>query len=438
MRRMSLCIVIIVAAIGIGAVIPAHAEDWTVAEQNVLRSLWIVSLPPLPTDISNKVADNSKAAKLGHRIFFDPRFSANGNVSCAKCHQPDRAFTDGLVDAQGITKTQGHTPTIIGAAYSPWFFRDGRSDSMWAQALGPLENPVEHGSTRTHYAKVLYADPTYRAAYEDLFKPLPDLSDDARFPALANPNGASTGYAKAADAKAPNGKLPPHLIWSKMKFEDRLTVTRIFSNIGKVVAAYERLLLPWASKFDKYVEAVLNKDKDSQESLFDEEEVAGLRIFIGKGNCLQCHNGPLFTNNAFHNTGVKSRYGAQTNKGRADGVISVLSDPFNCFGAFSDAIFEDCSEIRFAKVDTPELIASFKTPTLRNIAKTAPYMHDGQMESLERVVSFYSHAPHAPIGRTELRPLHLPRYERRQLIRFLETLDSPVNTPGKYLVAPDS
>jgi len=125
----------------------AAAQTWTVGETGMLRSLWIGSLGKLPQDPSNAFADDPMAAELGHKIFFDPRFSANAKVSCATCHQPELAFTDGLPLAQGVGAVPGHTPTIIGMAYSPWFFWDGRKDSQWSQALGPMESPVEHGGT---------------------------------------------------------------------------------------------------------------------------------------------------------------------------------------------------------------------------------------------------------------------------------------------------
>ena len=137
----------------------AAYPDWSEAEIAILRTQWLDSLPPLPADPSNGFADNPRAAKLGQRIFFDPRFSSNGKVSCATCHQPAMGFTDGLGRAQGIGQTTRSTPGIAGIAYSPWFFWDGRADSQWAQALGPLEDGREHGADRTFYARMLHDDP---------------------------------------------------------------------------------------------------------------------------------------------------------------------------------------------------------------------------------------------------------------------------------------
>jgi len=197
----------------------AAAQTWTVGETGMLRSLWIGSLGKLPQDPSNAFADDPMAAELGHKIFFDPRFSANAKVSCATCHQPELAFTDGLPLAQGVGAVPGHTPTIIGMAYSPWFFWDGRKDSQWSQALGPMESPVEHGGTRTQYAKIVYADPAYRKAYERIFSALPDVSDGKRFP------------ARAAPIDVPESKKA----WDGMSPADRKTVSRIYANIGKAL-----------------------------------------------------------------------------------------------------------------------------------------------------------------------------------------------------------
>ncbi|MDP7546967.1 MAG: cytochrome-c peroxidase, partial [Alphaproteobacteria bacterium] len=224
-----------------GAADPSQVQDWSPAERDTLKSIWIGSLPPLAKDPSNRVGDNANAARLGQKLFFDKRFSGNGKIACATCHQPEKAFTDGLPLAQGMGAVPRHSPTIIGTAYSPWFFWDGRKDSQWSQALGPMESSVEHGGTRTHFAKILVSDPTYHKAYEDIFGVLPDLSDDLRFPSIAAP--IDDAASRAA--------------WTAMKAVDRQAVSRIYSNMGKAISAYERLILPGPSRFDRYVEAVL-------------------------------------------------------------------------------------------------------------------------------------------------------------------------------------
>ncbi|MBV5343850.1 cytochrome-c peroxidase, partial [bacterium] len=198
--------------------------SWSEAEEATLRGLWIGSLPALPPDSSNAFADNPQAAVLGHKLFFDSRFSSNGEVSCASCHQPELMFTDGLPLAEGVGTTTRKTMTIIGTAYSPWQFWDGRKDSQWAQALGPLESAVEHGSTRMQYVRLI--DEFYRDEYESIFGPLPDFSDFERFPASAAP--VDDPAIRAA--------------WEMMAQDDRDAVTQVYVNMGKAIAAYERLI----------------------------------------------------------------------------------------------------------------------------------------------------------------------------------------------------
>lgn len=147
---------------------------WSDDELAKLRSLWIGSLQPLPIDPSNQYADNPRAAAFGQKLFFDTRFSSNGKVACATCHMPDKLFQDGTSLAHGVGTTNRRTMTLIGTAYSPWFFWDGRKDSQWAQALGPMESPVEHGSNRTYYAHII--DQYYRAEYEAIFGVMPQVS----------------------------------------------------------------------------------------------------------------------------------------------------------------------------------------------------------------------------------------------------------------------
>jgi cytochrome c peroxidase len=115
---------------------------WSAEERETLRSLSLASLEPLPADPSNRVADDTAAAALGHRLFFDTRLSGNGQVSCATCHIPGRDFQDGLPLAEGVATTARRTMPIAGTAHSPWQFWDGRADSQWAQALGPLESEL--------------------------------------------------------------------------------------------------------------------------------------------------------------------------------------------------------------------------------------------------------------------------------------------------------
>jgi len=358
--------------------------EWTESEIVVLKSLWLESLPDLPPDPSNAVADNPAAAEFGRQLFFDTRLSANGGISCATCHQQELRFTDGLQKAQAIGTTARHTPSIVGTAYSPWQFWDGRRDSQWSQALAPLEDVNEHATDRVQVINLIAEDTAYRSSYELLFGALPDLP------------GA-----------------------------DELALNAAFASIGKAIAAFERTIMPTTSRFDEFVRAVVDDDGDRQEQLFSDDEVWGLRLFIGKANCTQCHNGPLFTNHEFHNTGVISFPGDIPDTARAAGVREVMANEFNCRGNYSDDPELRCSELDFARTGV-ELLGAFKTPSLRNLENTAPFMHKGQLATLADVLELYNEAPDAMIGHNEAKPLGLGKRELQQIEAFLNTLAAPV------------
>jgi len=352
---------------------------WSDDEIAVLESLWLESLADLPPDPSNAVADNPLAAEFGRQLFFDTRFSANGSISCATCHQPERHFTDGLPKGVAIGMSSRNTPSIVGTAYSPWLYWDGRRDSQWSQALSPLEDPDEHASNRLMVIAIVVEDKKYWRTYEALF-----------------------GEAAGVDT--------------------------MFSNIGKAIAAFERTVMPTTSRFDEYVAAVVAGDSEQQAALFSDDEVRGLRLFIGEANCTQCHNGPLLTNNEFHNTGLINLAGEVPDKGRITGVREVLEDPFNCGGSHSDAEIQGCDELAFARTG-PELIGAFRTPSLRNLENTAPYGHKGQLATLVDVLAHYNSAPDAMIGHNEAKPLDLSERELAQIEAFLETLAAPASFP---------
>jgi len=375
------------------------SNAWSKADISVLRSLWIGSLLPLPKDPSNAFADNPMARDLGKQLFFDTSFSGNLKVSCATCHRPDMNFTDDLPLAHGMGSTTRRSMPLLGVAYSAWFFWDGRKDSLWSQALGPLESNVEHGFTRTACAYLISRN--YRGEYEAIFGKLPDITK-----AVASPVTEEIAVLKT---------------WACMTPDKRDDVNRIYANMGKALAAYVRTIVPGPSRFDKYVEALLNNDMSDLSGILTAREVNGLRLFIGKAKCTNCHNGPLFTNSDFHNTGVPAPAKLPSDKGRADGIRKVLSDEFNCLGRYSDALPQECVELRFLDTDTAKYIGAFKTPTLRNVAERAPYMHAGQFTVLKEVLQFYRHSESRELGHSELSDEEISELEA-----FLRTLSGPV------------
>ena len=405
----SLGLLIVLVAGGLGYIFTRPA--WTEVELVTLRTLWIGSLPPLEPDPSNQYGDNLAAAEFGKKLFFDTRFSSNGEVACATCHVPEKGFQDGLPLAQGVGTTNRRAMPIAGTAYSPWMFWDGRKDSHWAQALGPLESAVEHGGNRTFYAHLI--DEHFRAEYEAIFGELPDLSNQSRFPEAAGP--VEDESARAA--------------WEAMSPADQETITQIYVNMGKAIAAYERQIMPTASRFDIYVQAALENDKKTMNSTLTTEELEGLRLFIGPANCTRCHNGPLFTDNSFHNTGVPAVESLPEDTGREQGAQNVLVDEFNCLSQYSDAEPDQCDELNFMVSEGHELTRAFKAPSLRNVTSRAPYMHAGQFTTLEAVLDHYNTAPAAPTGHSELEQLNFSETQMNAIIAFLYTLNSEITAP---------
>ena len=410
---------LLAAAITVAASRPADAATarldlWTTEELGVLASMRLSQLPAAPADPSNAVERLPAAAAFGKRLFGDARFSSNQAVSCASCHSPDKQFQDGLPLGQGVGTGARRSMPIVGAGHSPWLFWDGRKDSVWAQALGPLEDAVEHGGNRTRYARLIGTH--YRQPYESIFGALPDL------PVLltdAGPLGTSTEQAA----------------WQAMAPATRDAVSRVFANMGKAIAAYEKTLAYGESRFDRYAQAAIARDARAAQVL-STQEVNGLRIFVGKGQCATCHNGPLLTDQQFHNTGVPPRDASKPDLGRAAATAKVMGDEFNCLGPFSDAKAEQCQELRFMATDDPGLKGAFKTPSLRNVALRPPYMHAGQLTSLEEAIGHYVKAPAAAAGHSELahgEPGHTLRQairltpdEIRDLAAFLATLSGPI------------
>jgi cytochrome c peroxidase len=379
-----------------------EASDWSAKELATIRSLWIGSLPPLPPDPSDRVSDDPRAIVFGKKLFFDTGLSANGLVSCGTCHRPSYVFTDNLPRGRGMGTTTRRTMPLIGAAYQSWFFWDGRKDSLWSQAIGPIESSVEHGMTRALCAHIVRD--RYREEYTALFGKLPHITHE-NCPPAATPLSDNPEALKA---------------WEGMKPEDRDAVNRIYTNIGKAIEAYVRRILPTPSRFDRYAEALLAGDTEKATGLFSGQETEGLRLFIGSAGCVNCHNGPLFTNSSFHAVGVPGN-----DRGRAEGIGKVLGDEFNCLGPYSDAKPEQCMELRFIDRDSAKYEGAMKTPSLRSVADRPPYMDAGQFSTLREVLDFYQKESMGP----SIEHRGLTDTDKEALKAFLKTLSSPLKAP---------
>lgn len=399
-------------------------QAWDQQQLSLLRSLALpANMSVLNNEtLTNRYAGNEAAERFGHKLFFDVDLSMNRDLACASCHQPDKFFTDGqrfpLSNDKPILR---NTPSIVGAGLSAWQFWDGRRDSLWAQSLDVLESTNEHAIPRTMLAARIAVK--YRTEYEAVFGPLPDLSDTAMFPLMASP---------AIDIQKSK------MLWARMSDENKFLINIVFTNVGKAIGAYEAKLMPATSKFDEYVASLNNAGQPPQGEppLLSAKEIAGLKLFIddSKGQCIRCHNGPMFTNSDFKAINVPpSRH---TDQGRKHGVVRLLNEEFNCKSRFSDAGSEHCEELAYVKTDGFELDGAFKVPTLRNLQYTAPYMHTGVFNTLDEVLHYYNRPAIEDGVHIDIEALRLLPYKLEQLKAFLMTLNGGIAADDEWLQPP--
>jgi cytochrome c peroxidase len=327
-----------------------------------------LGLPPL-----NIPADNPQSTEkvsLGKRLFNDRRFSSDSTISCASCHSSEKAFTDGLHVSKGLNGQIGmrNAPTVLNAAFYETLFLDGRVDSLEEQVLGPMLNPIEHG-------------------LQDLQLIVDLIQQDRSY---------TEAFSKAFALKA-----------------DGINI----SHVTKAIASYERTLVSGDSLFDRYL---FGRDH----SALSTSAERGLTIFKNKGNCVTCHeiswNNALFTDNRFYNIGVGFNY-----------LTPVLSEliAFTSQGKnpedFPLTALQRSELGRFTVTKDLTDIGKFKTPTLRNIALTAPYMHDGSMLTLEEVIEHYDKGGDKnKFIDTKIFPLQLTKQEKQDLVAFMKALTS--------------
>lgn len=411
------------------------------------RVLAASPLPPPPADPTNAVADDVRAARLGQALFFDTALSGDGTRACSTCHDPARAFTDGLSLAHGVTELPRHTPSLLNVAYQRWLYWDGRRDTLWSQALAPLEHPREMAGDRVSVARHVATDPGLRAAYEAVFGPLPPLDDATRFPPRARPVPDDEDHPHARPDLPPHAH-PAHPLaraWARMAPRDRDAVDRVFANVGKAIAAYERRLVTGATPFDESAARLRAGDPSAPEPL-GAAAWRGMTLFFGEARCHLCHAGPAFTDREFHTVLVPPlRDDLASDPGRLAGVAAAGAHAFVATGPFSDA--PESPEARKVLYLTdpsghPDhgLEGQFRTPGLRQVALTAPYMHQGQLATLEDVVAHYDALPDRRGVRAHveafLRPLGLDAGQREDLVAFLRALTGAPPDPALLVPPP--
>lgn len=380
-------------------------------------------LGPVPPDPSNAYADDPRAARLGQMLFFDKELSGplladnalgkageRGKVSCRSCHGgPALDDQQSRPNHVSIGTGIGHrnSPPLVNASFYRWSNWGGRFDSQWSLVLGAAENPQVMNANRLAIAHVVYRK--YRAEYDAIFPVKldpaldPAARDAARFPSHGRPKG-------------PTGVDGP---WEAMTAGDREIVNRIFANVGKSIAAYMRKLVARNAPFDRYVAGDTTAISPSARR--------GVELFLV--HCKSCHGGPHFQDDRFHAIGV-AQFGEHVpdaDLGRFVDVPPLLDSTFNTAGPFSDG-----GSKLAGLAQEPSQKGQFRTPTLRNVAVTAPYMHAGQFPTLAAVVAFYNagggHVPGVEKD-AEMKRLALTPAQQADLVAFMETLTDTALPP---------
>ncbi len=326
------------------------------------RDIWEIFVPPDNPITPEKV-------ELGRKLYFDKRLSVDNTVSCATCHDPKFAFTDGKKVSEGVKGQKGarNAPTVLNAMFYEEQFWDGRAKTLEEQAKQPIINPIEMGM------------PDHDAVVKKL-KGIPEYVDAF-----------------------------------KKVFGGEITIDRI----AQAIAAFERTLLTGNSPFDRFIAGDQNAISESAKR--------GWQLFQGKARCITCHefnrSNPFFTDNKYHNIGV-----AMNQEGFAElarkAELLVKEGKLDQRKLDELALNPAYSELgRFLVTFNPKDIGAFKTPTLRNVELTAPYMHDGSEATLLDVIEFYNRGGNEnPNLSGEMRPLNLTDQEKQDLVEFLKSL----------------
>jgi cytochrome c peroxidase len=417
--------------------------SFTAAERAMLAELSPNSLPAPPVDVSNRFADNPKAAAFGQKLFFESAFAGKlldgdddgsqntlgtqgqtGKVACAGCHVPSAGFLDNRTLGEEISLAAGwgrrRTPSLLNVGQAKLLMWDGRHDALYNQPFGPIESPVEMNSSRLFVAEQIFA--LYRSDYEAIFGAMPPLDDATRFPPLS---AALTGCQPSTVDPQPTCNGTKHGMpgdgaeFDGLSSADQDAVTLVVADMGKALGAYERLLDCGPSRFDQWL--------GGQSDALSPSEQRGAAIFVGSGKCVSCHSGPFLSDQQFHNVGLQPTTVAvvftdQGDVGAEAGLSAALVDPLNVQGKFSDG-----DDGRLPASVNPTLNGAFRTPTLRCGARRPSFMHTGQLKTLSDVVAFFTRGgdQFGYPGANELTPLALSAQDQADLVAFLGTLEGP-------------
>jgi cytochrome c peroxidase len=330
--------------------------------------------PPAPSlDAANRVDGRRAAVDLGRRLFFDPRLSASGQLACATCHNPKRAFQDG----RHFSRHGRNTPSLLDAGQQRWFGWDGAHDSLWAASWSPLTASDELAASPASMRALLNRDQRLATSYRALFG------------------------APVADET-------------------------LLVNVAKTLAAYQSTLVSRRTPFDDFRDALLRNDATAA-ARYPQAAQRGLQLFIGPARCFFCHAGPAFSNGEFADIGRPFFTPAGADPGRWGGLQRLLESRHNRLGVFSDAGADDSRALSTRHVvQEPRHFGEFKVPGLRGLAATAPYFHNGSAATVEAVVRHYSELDETRLhadGALILQALKLTPQQVADLTAFLHTLN---------------
>jgi cytochrome c peroxidase len=351
--------------------------DFSATERAAIGSLgpWP---PPRVRDASNRWEGRPAVIAYGRRLFFDTGLSADGERSCASCHDPGRAFQDGRKVALARASGVRNTPGLLDVADRRWFGWDGGHDSLWAASLAPLVDPREMALTVEGLAARVRGERGRRAAHASAFGALP-----------------------AADQP-------------------------LVVQMAKALAAYQSSLRSPRTAFDRFRDALMRGDRRAA-ARFPLAAQRGLRLFLGEARCNVCHAGPAFTNDEFADIGVPFFVDGGADSGRHGGLDKLLASPLNRLGEFNDSGTTSDPRATLTahlKIE-PRHFGEFRVPSLRQLTRTAPYMHNGSLATLEEVVRHYDRLDEERLhadGERILRRLNLGVEQAADLVVFLRTL----------------
>ena len=334
--------------------------------------------PSWSADASNRVSGSAAAASFGEALFFDKRLSAQGEFSCASCHVPELAWTDGRSRSRGHGLADRNAPSLLNVRLNRWFGWDGAGDSLWAQSIRPILDGREMAAQAAHVAGVIRGDQEMTCRYSSTFGGAPSSDDES-----------------------------------------------VLVDVAKALASFQETLASGRTPFDEFRDALASHDRDTM-ARYPVAAQRGLQLFVGRGNCSLCHFGPNFTNGEFHDIGIPFfAEPGHVDSGRFEGIRRLQTSPFNRLGRYSDDVSGASSLATRHVASQHRNWGEFKVPSLRHVALTAPYMHAGSHATLADVVRHYSELDenrlHAD-GERLLRPLRLSADEIRDVVAFLETL----------------